>query len=88
MDSGHESNPALRVRVLTRTRQDGSTYTVRWRHPAWYAEVYTLWRLGLNDAEIARSLERSVNQVFTARARQMKLPRNTDPGGGYSRWAR
>lgn len=66
-------------RVLTRRRQDGSSYTVKWRHPAWYADVGLLWRLGLNDGEIARALERKVHAVYTART-GLGLPRNAEPG--------
>jgi hypothetical protein len=73
-------NPARQPTTQVRRRADGSTYTVQWRHPAWYADVYDLWRLGLNDGEIARSLDRPVAAIFTARARQMKLAANAYPG--------
>jgi len=80
VDDGDGTHPLADL-VITCTRRDGSTYIRRIPRPRWYAEVYRLWRLGLNDGEIARSLERPVDTIYTARARQMKLPRNTYPGG-------
>jgi hypothetical protein len=73
-------NPARQPMTKVRRCADGSTYNVQWRHPAWYADVYDLWRMGLNDGEIARCLDRPVSAIYTARGRQMKLPRNNDPG--------
>lgn len=74
-----DEHPALRPHAQTRMRH-GKPYTVQVRHPAWYREVYDLWRLGLNDGEISRSLGRTVCAIYTARAQGLKLPANAYPG--------
>lgn len=54
-------------------------YTVRWRHPTWYGEVFRLWRLGLNDGQIGRVLGKTPNAIWTAR-HGMGLEANAAPG--------
>lgn len=48
--------------------------------PAWWHELYRLWRLGLNDGEISRALARNDDTIWRARTR-MGLTPNDRPGG-------
>lgn len=63
-----DDDDPMAPRLLTRRRRDGSEYTVMWTHPDWYGDVYRLWRLGLNDGEISRTLQnKTPNAVWIAR---------------------
>jgi len=50
------------------------------RTPAWWHDLYDLWLLGLNDAEIGRTLGRETYAVWKART-TMELEANAAPGG-------
>lgn len=57
--------------------------TAHRRRPTWYGQLHVLWAAGFNDGQIARELGRKVPTVSRARARYLRLPANTRPGGQH-----